>query len=58
MELLREKGMPMASVQIAKELEMPIGTVYSTTHWLVRLGKIKRYLGLPGVFVLAEEAEG
>ena len=54
--LLREERFPLTSQQIAKRLNLPMNTVYYATTVLVAAEKIKRYMGLAGVFVL-EEAE-
>ena len=53
---LKEKGQPVSSAELSEKLGLSKSTVYYSTTILVAAEKIKRYMGLAGVFVL-EEAE-
>ena len=63
LQYLKEKGKTtpppclVSSLELSKELGLSKNTVYYATTVLVAAEKIKRYMGLAGVFVLAEAKE-
>jgi len=57
LQYLNEKGKPVSSVELSTELGLSKNTVYYATTVLVAAEKIKRYMELAGVFVLAEAKE-
>jgi DNA-binding Lrp family transcriptional regulator len=54
---LKEKGQPVSSAELSEKLGLSKSTVYYSTTILVAAEKIKRYMGLAGVFVLEEVEE-
>ena len=55
---MEEKGAPVTSTELSRELGISKNTVYYNTTVLVAAEKIKRYMGLAGVFILEKEDEG
>jgi len=55
LDYVRSAGKPVSSHNLSEGLGLPRNTVYYNTTVLVAAEKIKRYMGLAGVFVLAEE---
>jgi DeoR/GlpR family transcriptional regulator of sugar metabolism len=53
---IEEKGEPVSSKELYEELGVSKNTVYYNTTILVAAEKIKRYMGLAGVFILEKEA--
>jgi len=54
---LKEKGQPVSSLELSEKLGLRKNTVYYATTVLVAAEKIKRYMGLAGVFVLEAKEE-
>lgn len=48
---------PLSTDELVETLGLARRVVYYNTHLLVKFGRIKRYKGLPGVFVSVEKGE-
>jgi len=57
LEAINNSDKPLTTENLEEMLGVKRRSIYYHTHFLVKFGHIKRYMGLPGVFVSVEKGE-
>jgi len=57
LEIMKNSKEPISTDEIVNKTRLPRSTVHYNTTVLVKEGKLKRFKGLPGVFVSVEKGE-